>query len=92
MVYATLIGEDVLQEVVDHEVISAEKIPVAIHRTIGLHGAGFIDTNISRFARASSYGLCVVIRDPNQAAKQTITYSFLSEPEKYGWQEARIHA
>jgi len=63
VVYATLVVEDVIQEAVALKVVSAEKIPMAIHRTIGLHGTGFIDTNISRFARASSFGLYVVIRD-----------------------------
>ena len=63
MVYATLVVEDILQEAAVHRVLASEGIPVSIYRTIGLQGAGFIDTNVARLARASAHGRYIVIRD-----------------------------
>lgn len=63
MVYATLVVEDVLQEAITRKIIASEKIPVAIHRTLGMQGSGFIDTNFDRLIRASAHGTYIVIRD-----------------------------
>jgi hypothetical protein len=63
MVHATLVVEDILQEAAVHKVLAAEGIPVSIYRTIGLQGAGFIDTNVARLVRASAHGGYIVIRD-----------------------------
>ena len=63
MVYATLVVEDILQEAAVHRVLASEGIPVSIYRTIGLLGAGFIDTNVGRLARASAHGRYIMIRD-----------------------------
>jgi hypothetical protein len=63
MVYATLVVEDILQEAAVHRVLASEGIPVSIYRTIGLLGAGFIDTNVPRLARASAHGRYIVVRD-----------------------------
>ncbi len=80
MVYATLVVEDVLQAAVAHKVIASENIPIAIHRTIGLHGAGFIDANIGRFARASAHGSYVVIRDLHRPSWWTAARCRLTSP------------
>jgi hypothetical protein len=63
MVHATLVVEDILQEAAVHRVLASEGIPVSIYRTIGLHGAGFIDMNVARLVRASAHGRYIVIRD-----------------------------
>ena len=63
MVHATLVVEDILQEAAVHRVLVSEGIPVSIYRTIGLQGAGFIDTNVARLVRASAHGRYIVIRD-----------------------------
>ena len=63
MVHATLVVEDILQEAAVHRVLTSEGIPVSIYRTIGLQGAGFIDTNVARLVRASAHGRYIVIRD-----------------------------
>jgi hypothetical protein len=63
VVYATLVVEDVLQEAVAHKIIASEKIPLAIHRTLGMQGSGFIDANLARLAQASSHGTYIVVRD-----------------------------
>jgi len=63
MVHATLVVEDILQEAAVHRVLASEGIPVSIYRTIGLQGAGFIDTNVARLVRASAHGRYIVIRD-----------------------------
>ena len=63
MVHATLVVEDILQEAAVHRILASERIPVSIYRTIGLHGAGFIDGNVARLVRASAHGRYIVIRD-----------------------------
>ena len=63
MVHATLVVEDILQEAAVYRVLALEGIPVSIYRTIGLQGAGFIDTNVARLVRASAHGRYIVIRE-----------------------------
>ena len=62
-----LVVEDAVQEYVARKVIAERGTGVTIDRVPGLHGAGYVDKNLGRFAKAAVHHPFLILRDLDSA-------------------------